>query len=283
MKVLIFGGSGRLGNTIDRYCKKKSIKSIKVGNRNKGDIKINFEKNNIEKLILNQKPTIIINCIALTDVDKCNYDIQKAYSANVKTIGDITKSIRKTNLNCKLVHISTDQVYNSLETKKENFEPDICLNNIYSITKYLGELEAKKYNKSLVVRTNFFGNSYLKNKPSYSDYIKKKLQERKKINVANNIYFNPIHFDFLIENIFHLLKKNYYGTFNIGSRDYISKYSFALKIAKKYKLNKNYIVKYQSKFHIHNRPLGTYMSTTKFKKTTKKKLPTINEGILLLK
>ena len=283
MKVLIFGGSGRLGTTIDKYCKKKSIKSIKVGNKNKGDIKINFKKNNIEKLILNQKPTIIINCIALTDVDKCDCDIQKAYSANVKTIGDITRSIKKTNFNCKLVHISTDQVYNSLEKKEENFESDINLNNIYSITKYMGELEARKYNKSLIIRTNFFGNSYLRNKPTYTDYIKKKLQERKKINVASNIYFNPIHLDFLIENIFYLLKKNYYGTFNIGSKDCISKYSFAVKIAKKYKLNKNYIVKYQSNFHINNRPLGTYMSTIKFKKTTKINLPSINDGILLLK
>ena len=99
-----------------------------------------------------------------------------------------------------------------------------------------------------------FGNSYLKNKPTYSDYIKKQLERRKKINVANNIYFNPIHLDFLIENIFNLLKNNYYGIFNIGSKDCISKYSFAKKIAKKYKLNEDYIVKYQSKFHIHNRP-----------------------------
>ena len=119
MKVLIFGGSGRLGTAIDKYCKNKSIKSIKVGNKNKGDIKINFEKSNIEKLILNQKPTIIINCIALTDVDKCNYDVQKAYSANVQTIGDITRSIKKININCKLVHISTDQVYNHLKKERK--------------------------------------------------------------------------------------------------------------------------------------------------------------------
>jgi len=282
MKVLIFGGSGRLGFAINKYCEKKSIQSIKVGNKNKGDIKINFGINNIEKLILNQKPTIIINCIALTDVDKCNYDVQKAYTANVQTIGDITRSIKKTNINCKLVHVSTDQVYNSLEKKEENFEPNINLNNIYSITKYMGELEARKYKKSLVIRTNFFGNSYLKNKPTYSDYIKKKLQRKKKIHVANNIYFNPIHLDFLIENIFYLLTNNYYGIFNIGSKDCISKYSFAKKIAKKYKLNENYIVKYQSKFHIHNRPLGTYLSTAKFKKITKKELPSINDGILLL-
>ena len=171
MKVLIFGGSGRLGSAINKYCE-KSIQSIKVGNNNKGDIKINFEKSNIEKLILNQKPTIIINCIALTDVDKCNYDVQKAYSANVQTIGDITRSIKKLILIVSWAHISTDQVYNSLEKKERNFEPDINLNNIYSITKYMGELEARKYKKSLVVRTNFFGNSYLKNKPTYSDYIK---------------------------------------------------------------------------------------------------------------
>ena len=44
----------------------------------------------------------------------------------------------------------------------------------------MGELEARKYKKSLVVRTNFFGNSYLKNKPTYSDYIKKQLERRKK-------------------------------------------------------------------------------------------------------
>ena len=65
-----------------------------------------------------------------------------------------------------------------------------------------------------------------------------------------NIFFNPVHINFLNSVILKLIKKKITGIFNIGSRDSISKYNFGIEIAKKFNLEKKNIIKYKSIFKI---------------------------------
>ena len=69
MKVLVFGGSGRLGQAIKRFCIKKKIECVALGYKNKSDIQFDLKSKNLNKFLIKQKPSIIINCVALTDVD----------------------------------------------------------------------------------------------------------------------------------------------------------------------------------------------------------------------
>ena len=75
----------------------------------------------------------------LTDVSFCNKNILKAYNLNVNTIANLVNAIIKSKISTKLIHISTDQVYN-YKKFNTNSENDINLSNAYSVTKYLGEL-----------------------------------------------------------------------------------------------------------------------------------------------
>ena len=282
MKVLVFGGSGRLGQAIKRFCIKKKIECVALGYKNKSDIQFDLKSKNLNKFLIKQKPSIIINCVALTDVDFCNKYLDKAYDINVNTVSNLVQAINQSSIKCKLIHISTDQIYNSLNPKEKNSENKIRLSNNYNITKYLGELEALRYKKTTILRTNFFGNSFLSKKPSYSDFIKKKLIRKERLKIPNNIYFNPIHIDELVIKIFMISKKDIFGIYNVGSKDCISKFIFAKKVAKKYNLDQKYLIPFKSNFQKHKRPLGTYMCVKKFEDKTKSNLLTIAENLSFL-
>jgi dTDP-4-dehydrorhamnose reductase len=272
MKALILGDTGRLGSAFKEYFRinKKKYFIIKKKNLIK-----NF------KNILKKKPSLIINCIAETNVDLCNQNLMLALKTNTELVKNIVNILIKLKYKTKFIHISTDQIYNSRNARIKNKENNINLSNNYSISKYLGELEAKKYKNTIIIRTNFFGKS-LTSKPSYSDYVVRKLKTGK-IKVPSNVYFNPIHINELVEKIILLSKKTKKGTFNIGSSSFISKYQFIKKIAKFYNLNVKHVVSFKSSYLINKRPLGTIMNLEKLQKALKDKTSNINNSILRLK
>ena len=68
----------------------------------------------------------------------------------------------------------------------------------------------------------------------------------------------------------------------IINQNSLAKYSFAKKVAKKFKLNTRLIKPYKSNFIRDKRPLGTYMPVKKFEENTNLKLPSINYCISIL-
>ena len=276
--IVVFGASGLLGSSICNFLKSKNIKYIGFSKSKKEFTKIDLlKKNNLIKILKKINPKTIINCSGLTDVDECNRNIEKAYIKNSLIVENIVESLNYVKSKAYLIHISTDQIYNSQKIFKSNLETTKNLNNVYSITKYLGEKTIENYKNSLILRTNFFGKSVSKYKKSYSDFIIKSLQNKKKIKLPQNVIFNPLEINSLVSKILKLNKLKIKGIYNIGSKNSISKYKFGILIAKKFQLETKYIKSFKSRYEIHGRPLGTFMSTKKISKYLK--LPSIIDSI----
>ena len=160
---------------------------------------------------------------------------------------------------------------------KENVNKII---NYYCNTKYLAEKECLK-NKSIVLRTNFFGLSKSKNK-SFSDWVYKSFKSKKTFFLLDDVYFSPLNLNTLSYMIKKVIKniKSTEGVFNVGSRDCISKKDFAIKFAKMLKIyKKNYeIINSKSLFNI-KRPKFMCMNVNKFEKKFKNKMPSIQNQI----
>tara|TARA_Y100001935_G_C17218100_1_gene463740 strand:+ start:117 stop:923 length:807 start_codon:yes stop_codon:yes gene_type:complete len=267
MSIAIFGASGRLGEFLVKFLKKKKIKIFSLGKKNNNYV-INFGKEDeIKKFLHLNKPDVIINCVGSTNVNKCNKNYNFAKKKNFITAKNISKSLIIFKRKIHLIHISTDQVYNS----KNNIENKINLTNNYSKSKYLGEKEILKYKYHTILRTNFYGSLMSKKNLSFSDFILKQLKNKKKIKVPDNIYFNPIELKKLCQIILKIKNKKIYGTYNLGGKR-ITKFNFAKKIAAKYNLNKNLIIPYKSKLKKHLRPLNTSMNCIKLEKKLNLKL-----------
>lgn len=230
MKVAILGSSGFLGMSIYRQLKKK-FKIYHTGVKTRKFNLNNF--NLLEKFIITCDPSFIINCAGLVDINKCEKEEKKSYNINFKLLSNIYKIKKKFNLKFQLIHFSTDQLYDSLANKNNNEKSKIKINNVYSLHKHLSEKICRK-NKAIIFRTNFFG----KNKNSFCDWIYRKFTtpSKKKFVLFKDVNFSPLSVNTISKIIKKIICKrliNSSGTFNLGSKNGLSKHRFSIIYAKK--------------------------------------------------
>jgi dTDP-4-dehydrorhamnose reductase len=153
-KVLITGCDGQLG--LELQYKLKDLYELIITSRKDLNITDFIQS---DKYIKEIRPYVIINCAAFTDVDLCEQQEEDAYKANA--IGPKNLAISAENANAKLVHISTDYVFDGhgiiddngnlrpyIETDKPNPQ------NAYGRTKYDGEkFVMENSNKYFIIRT----------------------------------------------------------------------------------------------------------------------------------
>ena len=164
MRILVTGKNGQLGKSISRVVKRKSTSSkfIFTG-RNELDF---ADKRSIDNFFKNNKFDIIINCAAFTSVDKAEKEPILANKINNIAVKKIAK-IAKIH-NSKLIHISTDYVFNGKKNKPYNENSKTNPINIYGKTKLAGENSLIKLmkNNAIIIRTSWvyseFGNNFLK-------------------------------------------------------------------------------------------------------------------------
>ncbi len=269
-KILLTGATGLFG--YNYYIYNKKFKLIPIENKKKiklkNKIKLNLlNKKKLKKKILLIKPDIIIHAAALTNIEKCESNKKLARELNIDVTNNIIECSKY--LNCKLVFISTDHLFS--ERKKYFTEADKRNPlNYYAKTKKKSEdMIMANLNNFIIIRTNFFGRGP-KHRKSFSDTIIDRLKKNKKIELFNDVYFNPINVRYLCSTINNLIQKNLSGIFNVTSNKAISKYEFGLLLCKEFNFNRNLIksIKLSDK-KITKRPRFMSLSNKKLIKTLK--------------
>jgi perosamine synthetase len=238
-KILITGGAGFLGSywakeiqdqfdlTVTFSKKKlenKQIKSINIDLTSEEQVKSIFET---------YSPDIIIHTVGLTDVDSCEKDPELAYKTNVITTKNICNYSPK---ECKIIYISTDHLYDGLSSFYKE-EDQLAPLNVYAKTKLEGEkLCQQSRPNSLIIRTNFYGNS-LAEKKSYTDWLLQELRTKDRVYIHDDNFFTPIYIEELIKFVHLLIDKNANGIFNVVGSERISKFEFAKQLAISCKLD----------------------------------------------
>ena len=281
MRILILGSTGLLGSFLSRFFKKKNYKIFATGFKQKSEYYLDLHnQEQILKLFKYKKPNIIINCAAHTNVDECEKNFNLAYKGNVIIVKNIVFAIKKLGITPHLIHFSTDQVYNN-KSKFKNTENQARLTNNYSVTKYLGEAEVRKFFKSTIIRSNFFGKSFSRNRKTFSDFIICNLLKKKKIKIPYNIIYNPVSLNYIAKIVELIILKKKTGTYNLGARDSISKYNFAMILCKNYSLDTSLVTAYHSKYSKNKRPINTSVSSRKIEKNLGIKVPYLKDMLVL--
>lgn len=152
-KVLVTGCNGQLGRAIQKeYAGDVTFVLTDVA---EGEGITSLDITDIDavmSLVLAQKPDVIINCAALTNVDGCEKMWDLAYKINA--IGPRNLAIAATAVGAKLVHVSTDYVFAGTErTPRTEFDtPDPI--SAYGKTKLEGEQFVRQFaEKFFILRT----------------------------------------------------------------------------------------------------------------------------------
>ena len=267
--LLFIGASGRLGRKwINKLDQNYSVFALVNKNKFKTyhkKIKLRLlNKRKLNTFCKNNSIGIIINCCALTMLEKCQKFKKSAYIKNT-LIPEILADVSKKNA-IKLVHISTDHLFDGM---KKNYSEKSKLNplNYYAKTKMMGEKKIiNKLKNYIIIRTNFF--SFSKRKDTFLEKSLEKLKKNKEVKAWDNVKFTPIHTDTLIKIANLLIKKDFKGLINVSSNESISKYEFLFMVAKHLKIDTNNIKKEKLKNNIFKikRPLNMSLSNLILKK-----------------
>lgn len=268
-KVLVLGANGSLGKAICKELANNKIIYFGQTRSKKNKFFSDFIDNkNFTKLINRVKPNIVINTISNINVDECENNKFKCFNDNILTAYIVSSvcSVKK----IKQIYISTDQVYsNAGASKEKNANP---VNN-YGRSKLIAERFVLK-TKGSVLRVNFIHKDK-KLRTFHDKIINKKIN---KIFLFKNIFFNPLHISTLTNIIVQNLNSFNCETYNIGSKNKISKKDFIVKICNNLKLKRKFkSVNYSSK--IIKRPLDMTMSIGKICRLLKNKKYDVNEEI----
>lgn len=162
LNVLVTGSNGQLGNEIKELSKNYSYNFF-FTDRNNIDI---TSKDNIKAFCQTNNINVIINCAAYTAVDKAESDETNADLINRKAVKKL--ALVSKDLNIKLIHISTDYVFDGKNFKPYIEEFQTNPQGIYGKTKLDGENEMRDINpkNSIIIRTSWiyssFGNNFVK-------------------------------------------------------------------------------------------------------------------------
>ena len=162
MKILLTGGSGQLGKSIIKL-KPLNVDLI-APDRSKLDLS---KTESCIKFVREEKPDWIINCGAFTNVDKAESEKEKVFLINHEAPKNFSKVL--SDYGGKLLHISSDYVFDGSKNKPYLTNDKVNPQNIYGYSKALAEQSIKEIllekNSYSILRTSWvvspIGNNFL--------------------------------------------------------------------------------------------------------------------------
>lgn len=186
MKVLVTGANGQLGSEIKAKASEFPNFKFLYTDVNELDL-TDFEA--VKLFFDREKPSFVINCAAYTAVDIAETDAELAKLINTKVPASLGKAAKS--VNCKVVHISTDYVFDGLSCTPYSETDLVDPDSVYGKTKLNGEIALVKENSaSMIIRTSWLYSAYGTN------FVKTMVrlgQERDELKVVADQVGTPTH------------------------------------------------------------------------------------------
>ncbi len=210
-KILVTGCNGQLGRAVNREYANEAVEIINT-DVVEGEGILALDITNIDEvmgLVTKEKPEVIINCAAHTNVDKCEEEWDLAYRINA--IGPRNLSIAANAVGAKMIQISTDYVFPGNGTQPiTEFDPP-APKSAYGKTKYEGENFVKEFVKEhFIIRTAWLygdGHNFVKT-------MLKLAENHDTLNVVKDQIGSPTSAAELARLIHYLEPTENYGTFH---------------------------------------------------------------------
>lgn len=230
MVVLVTGAKGQLGQSLQFIA--ANYPEIKFVFYASSDLDIT-NLQNCQSVFSKIKPDFCINAAAYTAVDKAESEPEKAHLINVvgaKNLAEVCKQY-----STKLLHISTDFVFDGTKSSPYNEEDFPNPTGVYAQTKLDGEKTIQEvFNNYYIIRTSWvyslFGNNFMKT-------MLRLASERDSLSVVNDQIGTPTNAVDLAAVLVKIILRdnqqlttNNYGTYNFSNEGQCSWYDFAKKI-----------------------------------------------------
>ncbi len=188
----------------------------------------------IEHLLDQVQPALLLNAAALANIDDCESMPEQTWRINV----DLPRSMAKacSSRGVRLIHLSTDAVFDGLRGDySEEDEPSP--RSVYARSKLASEHAVlEELPGALVARLNFYGWS-LFGKRSLAEFFFYNLSERKPVLGFVDVQFCPLEVTHLAEILLRLDELGCGGLYHVVSSQSLTKHAFGLAVAERFGLD----------------------------------------------
>lgn len=232
MKVFLTGASGILGTDIANELKKRNYEYLGF---NSQDIELNnfFDvKSKIEKF----NPDVILHCAAITNVDLCEDEKQKAFDINI--LGSQNIALAAKEIDSKIVYISSCGVYGNGKPTPYTELDDPQPLSYHHYTKLEGENRVKESNKNhLIVRPGWLFGGTIQHQKNFVEARRKEAMNKSILKSAYDKKGSPTYTADLAKQIIYLIEKNITGTFNTVNEGCATRFEYVSEILKLLKIS----------------------------------------------
>ncbi|MEH6307390.1 dTDP-4-dehydrorhamnose reductase [Olivibacter sp. CPCC 100613] len=221
-KILVFGGSGQLGQCLKSVCADKDMIFL---SSEEADI---CNEVQLEGKFIQYKPSHVINCAAYTAVDKAEDEEEKASEINAVAPRIIAQLCKR--FNTVLIHISTDFVFEGNQTGLLDETYPTKPTGVYGKTKLNGEIAIQQiWDKHIIIRTSWLYSEYGHN------FVKTMLrlaQDREELKVVADQVGTPTYAPDLAKVLCKMVDntEHRYGLYHYSNEGVASWYDFACAI-----------------------------------------------------
>ncbi|MBQ6628994.1 MAG: dTDP-4-dehydrorhamnose reductase [Methanobrevibacter sp.] len=218
MKVLITGSNGMLGHDLEKVLKDKHELILTTSKT----LDITDKENTIDFIVKNN-PDVVINSAAYTDVDGCETNQDLAYAVNGEGVRNLALACNE--VDCPLVHVSTDYVFDGTARDPIEEDGEIGPISIYGKSKLKGEEAILEIlDKYFILRTAWLYGINGKNFPKTMLELAK---DHSEITVVYDEVGTPTYTPDLAYGISQIIETDFYGIYHLTNSGQCSWCEFA--------------------------------------------------------
>ncbi len=193
----------------------------------------------VKRVLSESDPELVIHCAAMADVDECEAKPDLARQMNTELPAQLADACARRKV--RLVHISTDAVFDGQKEGSYSEEDAATPSSVYSKTKYEGEQAVLAINPlAIVARVNFYGWS-LSGRRSLAEFFINNLSTGKHVNGFTDVTFSPMLVNHLGEILLRMVDHGLRGLYHVVGPQAMSKYQFGIEIARRFGMNESLI------------------------------------------
>jgi dTDP-4-dehydrorhamnose reductase len=219
MRVLITGAGGQLGRALQAALANDDLTALTHAQLDIASLR------DVTEAVAVNRPDILINAAAYTNVDGAETERAEAYRCNA--LGPRNLALATSARHTPLVHVSTDYVFDgSSERPYHEFDQTNPL-SVYGNSKLAGEQAVTAFNPShYIVRTAWLYSPDGKNFPK----TMLSLSSSDEVRVVSDQYGSPTYAPHLAESIVDLIETDAYGIYHLAGDGGASWYELTLKL-----------------------------------------------------
>lgn len=292
-RVLVVGSNGLLGQKVTELLVRGSSYDITLSSRAEVPMRelhstryVRMDltsRKEVKTVIHSVEPDFIINCAAMTNVDACEKEKEGAWRINTTGVENLIDAAKKND--ATIFHISTDYVFDGKDGPyDEEARPNPL--SYYGKTKLASENALRVSGLPFFIARTMVLYGYEPGvKPNFALWLVQSLEKKLPVRVVDDQLGNPTLVDDLAHGILSAIELGRTGVYHLAGRDIMSRYDFALTLARVFEFDPALITPIQTSLlrQPAPRPLKSGLVTLKAEVELAYRPSTAEHGLRVLK